>query len=297
MGITFETGNYLARLVLDAKIGGSLLSLGRQQVLMDSWDLVRMLCQNGLAQEEEGQIFFSTPELRDLVLLTNQVHTHHKWREDKGFCITDDHFFQSLGFQQKKVVDVSDYERPDYIHDLNMPGLRQSVGGEYDFVADIGTMEHVFHLPNVLENIFNTVRVGGYVCHMNPANNALNHGFFQLCPDFYFDYYASNHWEIVRAHLVKWSLRNWDDKPYELIDMDPEKLRSGALNFNALSGGDDAYNIFFCARKTEKSTCSIVPQQNFYVKTWNEAQAMQQLLKTLQQQGNGGEPGPAARLP
>lgn len=87
--------------------------------------------------------------------------------------------FSALGVSSVRSLDVSAFENVDFIHDLNDPALPRGLHGEFDIVIDHGTMEHVFHTPNCLQNIFNLLRVGGRVIHSAPGNNMFDHGFYQ----------------------------------------------------------------------------------------------------------------------
>ena len=178
--------------------------------------------------------------------------------------ISGDLLFSALGFDLTESVDASPYEKSTFIHDLNNLGLEQTTGKKYDFIFDGGTMEHVFHVPHVLQNIFNTMNVGGYICHTSPINNFVDHGLYQICPTLFLDWYSANKWEIIKMEIVRSSTVNGGGYGDQVIDytQNPPNL------LNSLDGA--FYGIWFCARKTEHSTCDVIPQQNYYVNTWGE---------------------------
>ena len=66
------------------------------------------------------------------------------------------------------------------------------IAGPYDMVFYIGTMEHIFNGSNVLQNIFDVVKVGGSVIHVLPANNLNDYGYYQFSPMLFHEYYGAN---------------------------------------------------------------------------------------------------------
>lgn len=69
-------------------------------------------------------------------------------------------FFKFLGVKNLDVMDYSDYEGANIIHDLNEP-LPDTLKEKYDVVLDGGTMEHVFNYPIALRNSMDAVHRGG----------------------------------------------------------------------------------------------------------------------------------------
>ena len=100
---------------------------------------------------------------------------------------------KGIGFGDQDVLDVSDYEKPDMVADLNFP-LPDNFG-KYDLVVDNGTIEHVFNIGQAMMNCASLCAVGGVIFHYNPAN-WFNHGFYNLSPAAYFDFYQANGFEV-----------------------------------------------------------------------------------------------------
>lgn len=96
-----------------------------------------------------------------------------------------DAFLEFLGAGVVGVMDYSDFEGADVIHDLNQP-LPADLSGRYTLVIDGGTSEHVFRILTALENSMRLVAVGGHLVVIVPANQQLGHGFYQMSPEFYF---------------------------------------------------------------------------------------------------------------
>jgi hypothetical protein len=181
--------------------------------------------------------------------------------------VSDNLFFASLGFTRVISIDYSDFEGADVIHDLNRPGLSEKLGTAVDLVIDAGTAEHVFHFPNLLDNIFNILTVGGHVIHSLPVHNQVDHGFYQFSPTLFFDYYSANKWQINHCYLIQLGKDHAIvDNPWVLFQYKP-----GCLDQLSNGGFDDKiYAIIFCAKKTTESTTGVIPYQNYYRKVWGE---------------------------
>lgn len=71
----------------------------------------------------------------------------------------------------------------------------------YDIVLDVGTCEHVFAVSNAIKNMAKMVKEGGWIIHENPFNQG-NHGFYNLNPTFYNDFYTANGFKVIDCRLV-----------------------------------------------------------------------------------------------
>ena len=99
------------------------------------------------------------------------------------------HFFSLLGVEITS-IDIVQARGDETIQDLNgplQPGLEQ----KFDIVFDGGTLEHCFNIAQAVRNFLGMAKVGGYILHANPFNMP-NHGFYNLNPTFYADFYESN---------------------------------------------------------------------------------------------------------
>lgn len=86
-------------------------------------------------------------------------------------------------------IDKSDFEMATIIHDMNNP-VPDELRGNYDTVIDSGTLEHIYNVPQALENISSLCSPGGQIIHMVPANNDCGHGFWQISPELFFSVYS-----------------------------------------------------------------------------------------------------------
>ncbi len=173
-----------------------------------------------------------------------------------GF-VSDQLFFHVLGFSRSISVDASAFEGADVVHDLNQPGLAGRLPGPVAFAVETGTAEHVFHLPHFLANIGESLAPAGRVLHIVPANNYLDHGFYQFSPTLFHDYYRANGYD-VRIRLLETDTEDWSAatvSEYEPGSFD----RRDRLRF---AGRYVLLQVL--ARKTPASTVHGVPQQRIY---------------------------------
>lgn len=104
--------------------------------------------------------------------------------------------FAQIGFTLD-VVDVAAARGDEIILDLNSP-LPADFRRRYDLVLDTGTCEHCFHIGQAAMNLAKLVRKGGYIIQALPLNS-FNHGFYNVNPTWFHDFYPANGFEI---HLL-----------------------------------------------------------------------------------------------
>ncbi len=172
--------------------------------------------------------------------------------------LRDDVLLRALGFSDVRALDYSDYEGADHVFDLNAAEVPANLREAFDVVLDSGTIEHVFHIPNVLKNVFNLVRVGGRVIFLSPSSNHFDHGFYMFSPTFFHDYYRANGFKIEAIYVVRYHSdpnRRWDI--YEYNPSAWERFQIGGLDGRP-------YAIFLVATKTKEARWDVIPQQGFY---------------------------------
>ncbi len=194
-------------------------------------------------------------------------------RQDVGYRpegydgpLEDEPFLQWLGFSEVDSCDVSNYERPTFLYDLNhaASGLTAWRGCYYDVVLDGGTLEHIFHLPNALANVHDLLKVGGRVIHVNGVSNWVEHGFYSFSPCFWWDYYAANRYRIEECLLVN-SGKEEDTVRYVY------RYKAGCLDKverGNFGGTLSVWECWFVATKTPESTSGVVPQQRRLSALW-----------------------------
>lgn len=265
MGISLETALGLMDDCAARGIRGRALTLGKQDVDFTLQQLLVALVRRGRVRMEGDSFMVTDPRQRATIeefqaagrtLSAKPAHA-------AAGKVSDAFFFRFMGFDEIVSVDGNAYEHADSVFDLNRTGLANAVG-TFDFVYDGGTMEHVFHVPNVLRNIFETLNVGGTVLHQSPTNNYVDHGFYQFSPTLFYDYYHANEFENIEVRLSRaqgnlgMSMRYNGDS----LSMVPPGSLDAAI-----------YGTNCFAKKGSASTCDRIPQQGRYKGHWTESPA------------------------
>lgn len=252
MGISAPIFTYLASEATAQVRRGRCLTLGRQYVPFSVEQALALAAREGAIAMPDGN-HYQFPEDHPLLgtVAANQLLA-------PDGTITDKALFNLLGFREVLNLDVSAFEGATLLADLNEAGAARKLGQKFDLVFDGGTMEHVFHVPNVLANIFDLLEVGGCVLHWSPSNNHVDHGFYQFSPTLFCDYYSANEFEILDCRFMAAGARQND--PYEMHAYVP-----GSLDEVSMGGLDDRrYEVAFLGLKTEQSISGAVPQQGRY---------------------------------
>lgn len=140
----------------------------------------------------------------------------HTWHGRKDPLPDSEELFAKLG-ARLTVVDFTSDRGMERIADLNEPHDL----GKFDLVIDPGTLEHCFNIGQAFLNACNAVKAGGKILHLNPMT-MLNHGFYNLNPTLYHDFYLQNGWEINDCSVIK----SFEPKPEATrrFQMQPEYL-------------------------------------------------------------------------
>lgn len=88
-------------------------------------------------------------------------------------------------------------------YDLNedMPAEREDYWG-YDFVLDVGTIEHCFNIGTAAANMASMLNHdGGIIYHGNPYQMG-NHGFYGLNPTWFADFYGQPGFELLWCKML-----------------------------------------------------------------------------------------------
>lgn len=265
MGISVNPARWIIRHCRQHRIGGRICTLGRQDIFFQPGALMQLLSEVGLAAIQDDGINVG-PEMAaafHILQSKNRVLSHKPELRNRGM-LSDTAFFRMIGFTDLVSIDASAFESADVVFDLNRTDIAAAVPGQFDLVLDCGTIEHVFHVPNVLRNIYDLTRPGGYVMHITPCNNFVDHGFFQFSPTFFFDYYRANGFSDVKVQVAGYGHQDAGLEPWTLID-----YRPGVLDPISFGGLDNRMvTVFVLARKGDDARCDIVPQQGYYRQRW-----------------------------
>jgi hypothetical protein len=127
---------------------------------------------------------------------SSEISQWHKVKLD----IPDAHSFFELQGATLDVFDVVEHRGGEIVVDLNYP-VEAAGRRPYDFVLDIGTLEHCFNIGQAALNMAALLAAGGLIFHENPFNWA-NHGFYNINPTWYADFYRQDGFELLDMRMI-----------------------------------------------------------------------------------------------
>jgi len=123
--------------------------------------------------------------------------------------------FRELGYQLD-VIDIYAARGGEIIVDLNQP-LPADFLLRYDLIIDPGTCEHCFNIGQAAINLAGMMKQGGFLVQVMPLN-MLNHGFYNINPTWFHDFYPANGFQIQFLRGV--SNIVWDPQVFDLPAFD-----------------------------------------------------------------------------
>lgn len=174
-----------------------------------------------------------------------------------------DGLLKAFGIERLDHMDVFTEEGATIMHDLNRP-VPDELRQRFDLIFDNGTLEHIFNVPQAIENCAAMCSVGGHVVMVGPANNMCGHGFFQFSPELFFRTFCEdNGFSDAQVLLLEYGVRNRD---FKVIDPALKKERLEFINSSLVV-------MVGIARKQrhKEPFWTEWPQQSDYVAYWEEA--------------------------
>ena len=154
MGVTFHEFKFLEYITKNQTLG-NVLTLGRQELILNENDLKKLnVIKNKNFVEKYS----------DKILIENFNAT----------SITS--------------LDNSNFEGASIVFDMNLP--LKNLNRQFDTIIDFGTSEHIFNVPQSLQNVSDLCKKEGLILHCLPANNNCGHGFWQFSPELFFSLYS-----------------------------------------------------------------------------------------------------------
>ena len=197
-------------------------------------------------------------------IVGTEVHDHNPVSAPQSTTkpIEPELFFQMMGLEEMLVLDIPSGWNADIVADLNFP-VPSEYHNSFGAVIDAGTLEHVFDVRSGFQNVASLAAPGGRILHVSPMNNYVNHGFIQLSPTIFFDYYERNAFADLYGKIIVHSRKGWG--VHDTWSIFPY-IRNTMGGLNSLLAADDntMLSMFFVATKTERSTVDAVPTQSFF---------------------------------
>jgi len=167
------------------------------------------------------------------------------------------------------VLDFSDYENANIIHDMNK-AIPDNLNQKYDVIIDGGTLEHVFNFPIAISNCMNMLKENGNLFMFSMANNHCGHGLYQFSPELFFRIFDQvNGFRIQSIVLVSHPFigAELSERVKCFSITDPAKVGiRGTLVTN------DPLGIMVHATKiSHKPIFNISPMQSDYSDSWNNS--------------------------
>ncbi|RMH23065.1 MAG: class I SAM-dependent methyltransferase [Acidobacteria bacterium] len=274
MGIPRGSARLLLEEARRRPFRGALLELGKMQVFFGADELARWAQQHRVALAEVPQLSLSADP-----------------RLAAQGCLSDRSFFSLLGFDEVTSADISRWEGADVTWDFNQPAPAE-LHQRFDAVYEGGTLQHVFDLPQALENVFQVLKPGGRVIHgMSPSSNHVDHGFYMFSPTFFADYYAANGFTIEKFYFFDY-VPYWIDGRFYSTRWRIRPYRPGCLDHLSYGRwGGRQTGLFVVATKGENATGHVRPQQGAYRAVWRQEGERQAVETPV-----AGRTRPASRL-
>jgi len=218
------------------------LLLGRQEFHLDTLSLQSVL--------EQQKVIRPVPSAEELKKKTGT------------YC---EEYLRWMGAEQVDSMDASDYEKATLIQDLN-ESLTPDIPRDYSLVIDGGTLEHVYHFPQAIQNVKNLIAVGGSFISVTTANNFLGHGFYQFSPELIYRVFGKETGFEVRAlFLRELSVRAIINQTGWHLVRDPEKIFKRATLVNE----SPTYIVFHVQKVKDVENPPFLFQQSDYSNRWN----------------------------
>lgn len=254
MGIAKGPAILLMKEAARQPFNGSLLTLGKQTLLLSRYQLKRYAKKAGFPLDIPPSSDIYAPLL-------------------------DRDFFSMLGFNRIDSLDYSNFEGATIQFDLNSGETPEQYREAFDVIYDGGTIEHVFHLPNVLKSLVWMLKPGGRLIHLSPASNHLEHSFYMFSPTFFYDFYKTNGFEVNYIQLVRCTpCFDYNYKVYNYThggcwantDVGMGRLDTGM------------YLVHTVVTKTDRSTSHLIPNQSIYAsQLWQQSNESRPAKKRL----------------
>ena len=260
MGLGYEMVEAMVREHRYKPIRGEVVMIGKQTIYLTPPQLLALLSEHGI------DVTNIAPQS---IALDNQTSSR-RVPYDKLDLVSDAAFLKLLGVPSIRVLDHSDYEGADIIHDLTQP-LPDHLKNRSDFVVDGSTLDNVFDPAQTMKNLADMLKPGGRLLSFNMFSNHHN-PYVMLNPLWYLDYFTMNGFSDCKLYIVLYDRDPRQDNPAWEGNM-LAGSNSFTINLPMLMDPQQEISTFFSdkemavvvlAEKGEQSTSHIIPSQQHY---------------------------------
>jgi hypothetical protein len=167
---------------------------------------------------------------------------------------------RDLNFEHIDSLDNSSYEGADIIHNMNDPVPKSAK--KYNYIFDGGTIEHIFNIAQVCENIIDLLEVGGIFCSVTTNNNFSGHGIYQFSPEFFLSAFSEKYgMKVLELYLAQ------VNSPYDMwINVNDFKKEEGGRNCSRFNTSNQVYIVAIIQKisDTRLSLLTNAPNQYSY---------------------------------
>ena len=176
-----------------------------------------------------------------------------------GNNVNAQYLFSLLGSKKIVTSDISRYENPDIILDLNK-NVKKFFFNKFHNIVDMGTIEHIFNIPVLLNNYKKMLKKNGNLIIATTCSNSIDHGFYSFSPTFFFDFFDKNGFELKDCFLRESTPFNYEASSkiykYETVGAEIPFISNKSLE------------LFVVAKKIHNKLNFITPIQGTYFKNY-----------------------------
>jgi hypothetical protein len=248
MGIGIHIVESLIREHCYRPVKGDVVMIGRQTVYFSPEEIMQLLAGHGIDT--------SAIEPESIEIDSDTIDRLTGYKEKT--LITDRALFRLLGVPKIRVLDRSDYEGAEIIHDLCQP-LPASLRGTADFIVDGSTLDNTFNPALTLRNYCELLKPGGRFLGLN-AYSCFGTPYCIMPPMWYLDYFVMNNFADCKAYVLVFQGAGpqWNSYWLDLNWLQSERRRMGRFVSN-----EQMCSVIF-AEKGSNSTSDCYPVQQDY---------------------------------
>jgi SAM-dependent methyltransferase len=166
-------------------IQGELLTVSRNTIGMTGDAVKQLLEQTGTPIRPGARV----------ELDRDTVHTYGSQE-----LISDKSFFSLFSDARLSVLDVSDYEKADVIHDMSLP-IDRALENKFDFVINGSCLDNIFNPVVAIQNAARMLKPGGRLFQFEWSNSHPT-AYLKCSPDWFLDYFAVNQYADCKCYVL-----------------------------------------------------------------------------------------------